>query len=307
MAKKQSSYPLALALAILLHGVLFGFLFFHFILPAAGTTSTPQVTIVQASMVNANPVALPAPLVPKVEQDQLHTQPTAEPPAQTQEQAQAEKTQQDVAIQEQQALAAAKIKALAEKQAHQQQLALQRQQEEQARQQALRQQKLVQQQAEQQKKQKQAALAKQQAIALAKQKKAQQQLLMKQLQAEQQQLMQKQVAQEQQQLHATAISQQQQGVIDKYKAMIVQAISQNWLVPDNMDKSLSCQLLIQVGPGGAVLGVQVVRSSGNPALDRSAQAAVFKASPLPVPQDPALFDKFRNLRLTVRPENIISG
>jgi colicin import membrane protein len=283
MTKKQGSYPLALTLAILLHVALFAFLFFHFALPTADTASTSPVNIVQASIVTAN---------------NLESQPPPKP-----DQEQAEKAQQ----------AAEQAKREAE-----QQLALQRrQQEEQAQQQAEQQQKAEkqkqlaeQQRLEQQKiaQQKQAAAAKQQAIALAKQQKeAQQQLMMKQLQTEQQQLLQKQMAQEQRQLHAQAASRQQQGVIDKYKTMIVHAIQQNWLVPDNVDKNLVCQLLVQVGPGGTVLSVQVVRSSGNPALDRSAQAAVYKTSPLPVPEDPALFDRFRSLRLTVRPENIISG
>ncbi|QLH41403.1 MAG: cell envelope integrity protein TolA [Coxiellaceae bacterium] len=51
----------------------------------------------------------------------------------------------------------------------------------------------------------------------------------------------------------------------------------------------------------------MVRSSGNSALDNSAVSAVFKTSPLPVPTDAELFDKFRELRLTVRPENIVGG
>ena len=116
---------------------------------------------------------------------------------------------------------------------------------------------------------------------------------------------------EQQQLKddaaASAHNQQQQDEVDKYKALIIQTIGQNWLVPDNVDKNLSCQLLIQVGPGGVVLSVQVAQSSGNPGLDSSATAAVFKSSPLPVPTDPQLFDKFRQLRLTVKPVNVVTN
>ncbi len=62
--------------------------------------------------------------------------------------------------------------------------------------------------------------------------------------------------------------------------------------------------MIRLGPGGAVLNVQVSRSSGDPALDSSARAAVFKASPLPVPNDPDLFNQFREIRLTVKPEDV---
>lgn len=142
-------------------------------------------------------------------------------------------------------------------------------------------------------------------------KQQEQQNLQKQLQAEQQKIMQQQMAQEEKQLTAAASSlandQKLQSEIDKYKALIVATISQNWLVPDNVDKNISCELLIGVGPGGSVLNVQVTRSSGNSQLDQSATEAVFKSSPLPVPTDPELFDKFRTLRLTVKPQNVVSN
>jgi len=99
---------------------------------------------------------------------------------------------------------------------------------------------------------------------------------------------------------------QTQGEVDKYKALIIQAISQEWIVPDDVDKNTSCKLLINLGPGGVVLRVQVLQPSNNPLLDRSAQNAVWKASPLPVPKDINLLDNFRSIQLTVRPEEIVS-
>jgi colicin import membrane protein len=99
-----------------------------------------------------------------------------------------------------------------------------------------------------------------------------------------------------------------QGEVDKYKALIIQSIAQYWIVFDNItDSGIYCQLLVRVAPGGEVLSVVLVRSSGNPVLDRSAQTAVWKASPLPVPSDPALFDTFRELNLTARPKGITAG
>ena len=96
------------------------------------------------------------------------------------------------------------------------------------------------------------------------------------------------------------------GVIDQYKGQILQAIQQQWILPDSANKEQTCVFLIHLGPGGVVISVNLVRSSGDAVLDRSAKVAVFKASPLPVPQDPVVFDQFRELRLTVRPENIAS-
>ncbi len=94
--------------------------------------------------------------------------------------------------------------------------------------------------------------------------------------------------------------------VDKYKAIIISAISRSWLVPPQANKNLSCQLLVKIGPGGVVLDVKTLKSSGDALLDRSARTAVLKASPLPVPVKPELFDKFRELKLTVRPEKIVS-
>lgn len=95
-----------------------------------------------------------------------------------------------------------------------------------------------------------------------------------------------------------------QGEVDRYKALIIQAIANEWIIPENVDENASCKLLVDVAPGGVVLKVQVIESSGNDLLDRSAKTAVSKASPLPVPKD-TLFDNFRTIRLTVKPKGII--
>lgn len=94
------------------------------------------------------------------------------------------------------------------------------------------------------------------------------------------------------------------GVVDKYKALIIDAISRQWILPDNVDHTLSSQFRIRLAPDGAVLDVSLIRSSGDLILDRSAQTAIYKASPLPVPGDPTTFNMFRDISLTVRPENI---
>lgn len=94
------------------------------------------------------------------------------------------------------------------------------------------------------------------------------------------------------------------GEVDKYKAMILNAIGQRWILPDNVNPSLSCQFHIRLAPDGSVMEVSLTRSSGDPILDRSAQTAIYKASPLPVPSDPSTFNLFRDISLTVRPENV---
>lgn len=95
---------------------------------------------------------------------------------------------------------------------------------------------------------------------------------------------------------------QMAGEVDKYKALILNAISRQWIFPDNVDSSLSSQFRLRLAPDGSVLEVTLLRSSGDPVLDRSAKTAILKASPLPVPSDPLVFDMFRDINLTVRPE-----
>lgn len=92
--------------------------------------------------------------------------------------------------------------------------------------------------------------------------------------------------------------------VDKYKALIIQAIGRQWILPDHVESGLYSQFRIRLAPNGVVLEVSLVQSSGDPILDRSAQSAIYKASPLPVPGDPDAFNVFRDIRLTVRPENI---
>lgn len=110
------------------------------------------------------------------------------------------------------------------------------------------------------------------------------------------------------QLSAEKKSAEQQAALqkqmDQYRAKIIQSVSQHWLVPHDVQKNLRTRLLVRVAPGGKVLSVQIVKSSGNAVLDRSAKVAVLKASPLPVPQKREYFAHFRKIYLTVRPEKI---
>ncbi len=97
-----------------------------------------------------------------------------------------------------------------------------------------------------------------------------------------------------------------QAEVDQYGALITQQVEQNWIVPQNVD-NLSALLEIQLAPGGMVLSVKILKSSGNAVLDRSAVAAVNKASPLPVPKDKVAFDAFRRFTITVKPEGMSSN
>ena len=119
----------------------------------------------------------------------------------------------------------------------------------------------------------------------------------------QQQLLEQQIANEQKDLIKT---QQMQGVINEYRAKILSAIGNKWLIPDQTDPTISCVFTIDLTSDGKVFQVSLVNSSGNKALDRAAEAAIYKASPLPVPKDPMQFKPFRHFTLKMTPQDVMN-
>ena len=68
-------------------------------------------------------------------------------------------------------------------------------------------------------------------------------------------------------------------------------------------QGLKCTIQVKLLPSGEVMDAVVVGSSGDPVFDRSAENAVRKASPLPVPQDRAVFNQsFRVFTFVFKPE-----
>lgn len=117
----------------------------------------------------------------------------------------------------------------------------------------------------------------------------------------QQQLLQQQIANEQEQFKS---QQRMKGLVDQYRAQILIAIGKQWIIPDTTDPTISCVFSIDLTAGGTVSQVRLVKSSGNVGLDRAAEAAIYKASPLPVPKDTAAFDSFRHFTLKMTPQDV---
>ena len=88
----------------------------------------------------------------------------------------------------------------------------------------------------------------------------------------------------------------------KFSALIKQKVQRNWLRPQTARQGMSCTVLVRLTAKGEVLLARVVESSGDTAYDRSVEAAVYKASPLPLPQDVTLFDYFREINFVFKPE-----
>jgi len=92
-----------------------------------------------------------------------------------------------------------------------------------------------------------------------------------------------------------------QTLIDKYMNLIDARINQNWISPPGDLKGKICELHVRLIPTGEVISIELSKSSGDPVYDKSAMAAVKKASPLPLPPaEENLFDVFRDLYLPMR-------
>jgi len=84
-----------------------------------------------------------------------------------------------------------------------------------------------------------------------------------------------------------------------YIFAIQQKIVRNWVRPPTATAGIECIVNVRQLPGGEVVNVSLGSCNGDEAVRRSIEAAVYKASPLPAPADPSVFD--RNLRLEFRP------
>jgi len=90
----------------------------------------------------------------------------------------------------------------------------------------------------------------------------------------------------------------------QYDAAIRDKVRRNWTRPAGTPDGLSCVVEVRLGPGGTVMEVNVVESSGNAAFDRSAETAVLRADPLPMPEEPELAAPYRRgVRFEFRPDD----
>lgn len=90
------------------------------------------------------------------------------------------------------------------------------------------------------------------------------------------------------------------GALAEYIDLIRQKVERNWIPPPSVRPGLQCEVLVNQLPGGTVGDVRIGTCNGDEAVRRSIEAAVRRADPLPLPANPALFE--RNLRFTFKPE-----
>lgn len=107
-------------------------------------------------------------------------------------------------------------------------------------------------------------------------------------------------------------NQQQQAANDaelagSYIGMMTETIQRNWSRPPSARNNMEAELMIQLVPTGEVVSVDIIRSSGNDAFDRSAVKAVEKSERFPELQNlpGRVFEQnFRRLIIKFRPEDL---
>ena len=75
---------------------------------------------------------------------------------------------------------------------------------------------------------------------------------------------------------------------------VTQRVEAAWIKPPSARHNLSCIVHVTLVKGGAVAGASVGRCNGDEAVRESIEAAVYRASPLPPPPDPALYGQVLN-------------
>ena len=87
------------------------------------------------------------------------------------------------------------------------------------------------------------------------------------------------------------------------KLAIQKKVEHSWIRPATVNEGLKCTIKVKLMSDGTVISAEVISSSGDEIFDRSAENAVQKASPLPVPNDKELFtQEFRSFQFLFNPK-----
>jgi colicin import membrane protein len=90
---------------------------------------------------------------------------------------------------------------------------------------------------------------------------------------------------------AAAKQKQVDSIVAHYASLIRDAVQNVWYRPED-DAQKKTVVLVQLAPSGMVVNVSIEQPSGNSALDRSIVSAIYQASPLPVPQQTDIFERY---------------
>ena len=85
----------------------------------------------------------------------------------------------------------------------------------------------------------------------------------------------------------------------QYVKLIERKVKRNWLRPVTLSKEMTCEVIVIQNSLGEVMSVGLQKCTNHLAFQRSIERAVRKASPLPLPSNPEVFD--REIHFTFRP------
>ncbi len=94
--------------------------------------------------------------------------------------------------------------------------------------------------------------------------------------------------------HAQAL--RSSGALQSWLAQIANRIQRAWLRPPSAKPGIDCMVYVTQVPGGVVTNVRVGTCNGDAAVRESIESAVLRASPLPPPPDPSLFERDLEIR-----------
>ena len=119
--------------------------------------------------------------------------------------------------------------------------------------------------------------------------------------------MNKELARESSQLSQAAQARQaaagQSKMEAEYQDRIRAKIKSRLRLPESMTGNPKVIYLVSVLPSGEVVQpIKLLQSSGQPAYDAAVERAILQAVPLPLPPDPAVAARFRELKLPIQPK-----
>jgi len=285
MTERRSDRVLSIVLSILIHGAILGGLvwgWFQYRRP----TATPPSLAIEATVVHNAPQAAqapPPPPNPPPEPANPPPPPTPSPEEQAAQQAREEEAARQKAHEQERA---AQEKRSAEEQAEQQR---QREQAERATAEKAEAERAAAAKAEAERAAAAKADADRKAQQLAQQRKAEQE------RAQREADLRSQMASEE---HVNAV--QSSPAKAEYLSLITARINRAWIRPPSARPGVKCLLHITQIPGGEITHVVVAGCNGDEAVRQSVETAAYRASPLPAPSDPALFDP--NIDVTFAPD-----
>jgi colicin import membrane protein len=277
MTERKTDRVVSISLSIFIHAAILGALvwgWFNY----RQETPTPQTLAIEGTVVRSAvpPAATPTPPKPVEQPPPQPTPPPAVDQAAERKQAEEQKAAEAAAEQQRQEKAAAD-KAAADEAAAQRAAAEKAEAERKAEEQ--RKAEVAKQKAEAEKK----------AQELAQQKKAAEELALRSAD------LRAQLAAEE---HLNAV--QSSPAKAEYLSLITARINHAWIRPPSARPGVRCSVHITQVPGGVITHVSVTGCNGDESVRQSVETAAYRASPLPAPSDPALFDP--NIDVTFAPD-----